>query len=944
MTQSPDDTVSEPTLREVRYEYTPRLPEILTHLRASILVTTYQAGKLLVLGAHENKLTISFLDYDQPMGLEVSPELIAIGTRRQMHFLVPAHETQGPDSEHDGCFVPRSSYYTGSIHGHDLGWGNEGLWIVNTLFSCLSTLHEDYSFVPHWRPPFISQLIDQDRCHLNGMALEAGRPKYVTAMSETDSPAGWRPNKATSGVVMEVPSGEVVCRGLSMPHSPRLHAGRLWALNSGYGSLGWIEPNSGQYHQVEALPGYTRGLSFCGQFAFVGLSKIRETSVFGGVPIAEHRHELRCGVGVIDLTTGRTVAVFQFHSGVSEIFAVEVLQGFKNPLIAGAAVDRHEREVWIVPAENMPRPKPASRLPIFAGETAAAPPAMVSGNLGSASTSSLSSNAAATQLSLAEAIAIARTFHARGQLEQAADSYEAAIALSKASAPLLVDLGNLRQDQGNQPAALVCYERALQADRFCVAALQNLGYLLFNMGEAEKAHDVYERLIEQDPSPLNRLLASSVLPVVYDSQADIDYWRNRQMRILQELNATGGQADATSTLVPTVFFAAYQGLSDRPLMEMRARAIKGRDFTQAIPRGPRPDGRRRVAFMSAYFRDHTIGRLNIQRLEQLSRQNLHLTIIYTGGARDEMVDRFERAADQFVQLPRDLPTAIDTLAKLDLDLLVHADVGMDALTQTLAYSRFAPVQATTWGHPDTTGSQTIDYFLSSEALERPDGDHDYTERLVRLSRLGIDYQRPVLAANAKSRSELGLPVDRRLYACPQTLFKFHPDFDEVLAGILEQDPQGELILLEGRLPEWTHRLRRRFRRTLPDQGSRVRFLPTLARGDFLSLLATVDVLLDPMHFGGGNSSLEAIAVGTPLVTLEGQFLRSRITSAIYKQIAYTELIAESPSSYVRLAVRLANDLSYRSMVQQQLRLATSGLFDDHTAAGELEQCLLGMLK
>ncbi len=193
-----DDEVTEPKLREVRYEYTPRLPEILTHLNASLLVTTYQAGKLLVLGAHEGKLTISFLDYDQPMGLAVSPKRIAIGTRRQMHFLVPAHETQGPGSEYDGCFVPRSSFYTGSIHGHDLGWGGEGLWIVNTLFSCLSTLHEDYSFVPHWRPPFISQLIDQDRCHLNGMAIEGGLPRYVTAMSETDTAAGWRPNKATA--------------------------------------------------------------------------------------------------------------------------------------------------------------------------------------------------------------------------------------------------------------------------------------------------------------------------------------------------------------------------------------------------------------------------------------------------------------------------------------------------------------------------------------------------------------------------------------------------------------------------------------------------------------------------------------------------------------------------------------------------------------------------
>lgn len=930
MNQTPDaddDGTIEPKMREVRFEYTPHLPEILTHLKASILVTTYQAGKLLVLGAHQGKLTISFLDYDQPMGLAVSSNRIAIGTRRQMHFLVPAHETQGPDSEYDGCFVPRSSFYTGSIHGHDLGWGNEGLWIVNTLFSSLATLHEDFSFVPHWRPPFISQLIDQDRCHLNGMAIEGGLPRFVTAMSETDTAAGWRPNKATSGVIMEVPSGEVICRGLSMPHSPRLYGGRLWALNSGYGTLGWVDVKTGQYHQVEAVPGYTRGLSFCGQFAFVGLSKIRETSVFGGVPIAEHRHELRCGIAVIDLTTGKTVAVFQFHSGVTEIFAVEVLQGFNNPLIAGASVDQHEREVWIVPSESMARPKSGLRAPIFAGDN-------VRNEVGSPS--------GPTAPSMPELLNAARNFQSQGRLDMAAHSYESAIAAHPAPAPLLVDLGNLRQDQGNQPGALLCYERALEADRNCLVALQNLGYLLFNMGEAEKAHDIYERLIALDPTPLNRLLATSVLPVVYDSRADVEYWRERQLKLLDKLISGGGTVDATASLVPTAFFAAYQGLCDRELMVKRGQAISGRDFTSGRKLQVRADGRRRVAFMSAYFRDHTIGRLNLQRLQHLKRDKLHLTIVYTGGARDEMVEKFAALADQFVQLPRDLPTAIQTLAQLDLDVLVHADVGMDALTQTLAYSRFAPVQMATWGHPDTSGSRMMDYFLSSRELERSDGHADYSERLVLLNGLGIDYARPVLSDTAKDRAALGLPLDSHLYACPQTLFKFHPDFDQVLAEILLADPLGEIVLLDGRLPEWTHRLKRRFRRTLPEQGRRVRFLPALPREDFLSLLSVSDVVLDPLHFGGGNSSLEAIAVGAPVVTLRGQYLRSRITSAIYAQIGYEELVADDLASYSALAVRLGTDTGYRAAVVEKLKSAAVGLFDDRQAAAELEACLLSL--
>ena len=904
MHNATESDISPPPLREVKYDYTPSLPEILTHLRASILVTTYQAGKLLVLGARDGKLQISFLDYDQPMGLAVSSDRIAIGTRKQMHFLVPAHETQRDRNEYDGCFVPRSSFYTGSIHGHDLGWGKEGLWIVNTLFSSLATLHADYSFVPQWRPPFISELIDQDRCHLNGMAMQNGLPRFVTAMSQTDTPAGWRKNKANSGIVMEVPSGNIVCQQLSMPHSPRLYADRLWVLNSGHGSLGYVEPTSGTYQSVEQMPGYTRGLSFCGQFAFVGLSKIRETSIFGGVPIAERRDELRCGIAVVDLTSGRTVAVFQFLTGVTEIFAVEALAGFNNPLIAGASVDLQEREVWVVPHDRAPRPRNEPRMPVFASS--------VSSDLKPSNTAGPDPD----------------------------DSLEMAIAKSPDPVALLVDLGNLRQEQNNQQAARLCYERALEAEPNFTVALQNLGYLLFNLGETEKSHDVYERLLAVAPTPLNRLLAASVLPVVYDSSADIDYWRDRQLKILRELVDSGEQVDASESLVPSCFFAAYPGRCDREVMTMRAAGIRGKDFSRPA-RNEKSGERLRVGFISAYFREHTIGRLNIARLENLSREHIELTVIQVGSDKDPMAERFARAADRYVQLQRQLPSAIEALSALELDVLVFADIGMDSITQTLSYSRFAPVQIVTWGHPDTSGSPTIDYFLSSDHLEPANSQVHYSERLLKLPSLGIDFERPQLL-NLKTRAELDLPTDKHLYVCPQTLFKFHPDFDEILAGILNDDADGELVLLQGRLPEWTYRLQRRFRRTLPDSGRRVHFLPALPREDFLSLLANTDVLLDPIHFGGGNSSLEALGMGVPLVCLEGDFLRSRISSAIYKQIGLADLIAANAADYIQRAVRLACEPNYREHVCERIRSGAERFFNHSTAAEELEACLLSL--
>lgn len=360
---------TEPSLREVKFDYTPTLPQILGHAGVSLLVSTYQAGKLVVLGVRDGRLTVSVRNFDRAMGIAVGPHSIAVGTKRQIQFLSPAHELAPklePLGTFDRCWVPRSSVYTGNIHGHELAWGTAGaspsrdsssipptLWIVNTLFSCLCTLHEGYNFVPRWRPKFVSQLIDQDRCHLNGLALQNGQPKYVTLMAESDEPAGWRPTKATSGCVIDVPSGETIARGFSMPHSPRLYNGKLWLLDSGNGRFITIDPATGQVQTIVEVPGYTRGLAFAGQFAFIGLSRIRETSIFGGLPIADRREQLRCGVAVVDLISGQAVAKFEFQTGVEEIFAVEVLPQTRNPALFGPSPDEdQQQDVWIVPSED----------------------------------------------------------------------------------------------------------------------------------------------------------------------------------------------------------------------------------------------------------------------------------------------------------------------------------------------------------------------------------------------------------------------------------------------------------------------------------------------------------------------------------------------------------------------------------------------------------------
>ena len=211
-----------------------------------------------------------------------------------------------------------------------MAWVSDELVLINTRFSCLARRAVNHSFVPRWRPPFISALAPEDRCHLNGLGLRGGQVRYVTALGATDTPGGWRADKPGGGILMEVPSGEIIARGLSMPHSPRWHAGRLWLLESGNGGLGVVDEANGRNEAVAELPGFTRGLDFHGRFAFVGLSQVRESAVFSGIAIAE-RPERSCGVWVLDTVTAQTVAYLKFEEAVQEIFAVQVLTGRRCP-------------------------------------------------------------------------------------------------------------------------------------------------------------------------------------------------------------------------------------------------------------------------------------------------------------------------------------------------------------------------------------------------------------------------------------------------------------------------------------------------------------------------------------------------------------------------------------------------------------------------------------
>jgi uncharacterized protein (TIGR03032 family) len=342
--------------QEIRFEYSENLPSLLCDLKCTLLVSTYKTGNLVCISGNRRKLTPSFHTFDRPMGVAVKENGMAVATRNQIWFLRSAPDIAAkfePRGQHDAAFLTRYSHFTGDVHCHEIAWAGSELCMVNTLFSCLCTPHSSYDFAPRWRPPFISRLVPEDRCHLNGLAVADGKPRFVSVMAESDSRQGWRAVKSDGGCLIDIASGATVARGLTMPHSPRVSGGKLYVLNSGLGSLETIDPTNGHRTTICKLPGYARGLAIHGSTAFVGLSRIRAASAWDGVPIASNPELLKCGVWVVDLNRGSVTGRFEFVSTVEELFDIQVLPGIMSPLVSGPMAEKDVGQpLWTVMPSN----------------------------------------------------------------------------------------------------------------------------------------------------------------------------------------------------------------------------------------------------------------------------------------------------------------------------------------------------------------------------------------------------------------------------------------------------------------------------------------------------------------------------------------------------------------------------------------------------------------
>ena len=310
--------------------HSPNFPRLLLELGCSIALTTFQAGKLIFISAKdENQLIQHFNDFNNAMGLAIDNRRLAIATQDEVIVLADASrlakEYPMNPNTYDALYAPQAIYPVGILHIHDLDWDKHGqLWAVNTNFSCLSIIDDHYSFRPKWYPPFIKQFNSGDSCHLNGMAMVDGMPRYVTMFSQSTTPEGWRATKETSGLIMDVLTGEVIIENLPMPHSPRWFDGHLYCLLSATGEFVKVDTDKGTYDVVARFDGFVRGLAKYGEYVFVGLSRLRgDISAFKDLPIAER--SVYCGVEVLHLPTGRKVAQLRYQTTVDELYDIQII-------------------------------------------------------------------------------------------------------------------------------------------------------------------------------------------------------------------------------------------------------------------------------------------------------------------------------------------------------------------------------------------------------------------------------------------------------------------------------------------------------------------------------------------------------------------------------------------------------------------------------------------
>lgn len=569
---------------------------------------------------------------------------------------------------------------------------------------------------------------------------------------------------------------------------------------------------------------------------------------------------------------------------------------------------------------------------------------------------------------------LANVLKMQGHLEEAIHHYQQAVQLQPNHTKAHYNLGNTLLEQGRFKSAMACYQRAIQLNPYFAEAhnnlgitmqegdrveeairsyrraLQirpdfaeahrNLGLALEKQGKIAEARQAYQQVLALEPeNDLFRLHVETLCPVIPASNKEIDQYRANLVTTLDrylghDLHLDPSQLHLSSGEPPS--HLAYQGRDDRPIKEKWAGLFKDRFPTSHVKVSW---GKPHVGFVVTRGHEGVFIKCMRGILNHLVGEQFRLTIVCSRQGGEQILrPAITNPAVQYLPLPGRFDQAVEQIKGARFDLLHYWEVGTDVTNYFLPFCRPAPIQCASWGWPVTTGIPQMDYYLSCELLETDESDAHYTETLIRLKHLPTHYYRPSVPETLRPRAHFGLAEDQHLYLCSQNLRKVHPDVDDLVAEILRRDPKGLLLFIEDKQPHITDLLRRHLQRAMPDVAGRVRFLPRMPEADYLNLTALADVVLDTLHYGGGaNTTYDAFATGTPVVTLPTRFHRGRYAYAAYRQMGVLDCVADSAEAYVDIALRLGTVPAYRAEISAKINEASPVLFKDMNAVTELAE-------
>jgi predicted O-linked N-acetylglucosamine transferase (SPINDLY family) len=546
---------------------------------------------------------------------------------------------------------------------------------------------------------------------------------------------------------------------------------------------------------------------------------------------------------------------------------------------------------------------------------------------------------------------------AAGKPQDALTMLSDALRIAPYDAALCLSVGKLEILLGRSQTGLGYVEDSARLKPDYVEANEIARQICVAGGLYDRAVHYSERMMEISPTEDIALARGLLLPCIQQSRDSIRETRGRYRRGLAQalssdapLTGPNSVLDETSFFIAshTGFYLAYHGESNRDLQVDLARTYLKRmpDLSMTAPhclRSERRPGRLRIGFISRFLRKHSIGATTRGLIDQLSRTLFEVYALRITPAGDDATTQAIRSsADHTIDLPPELTRARDRIAALELDILFFQDIGMEQTSYFLAFSRLAPVQCVSFGHPDTTGIPNVDYFVSNDLYEPAEAQSHYSEQLFLLRDLPTlaYYYKASLPKVPGPRTKFGIAATETLYLCPQTLFKLHPDFDAILQGILLRDPSGVIVLIDYLFSEYGEQLRARFKKTMPAEAHRIRFVPQMTYETFLELLALADVILDTLHFNGMNTSLEAFALGTPVVTLPGEMQRGRHTQAMYRKMGVLDGIAADLENYIDIAIRIGTDREYAQALRKRILASNGALFEDRRVVLEFERFFL----